>query len=115
MTFKLSQSKTFEWPVSWQIPGDMKPIECTFTGVFRRLTTEEMRAVLTDEAGIGRTDEVVARELLVDWKHVQGADDKPLAFSGPALDQLLAVVGARGAIVEAFLDAHSGGLARKNS
>lgn len=113
--FKLNQSATFEWPVKWKMPGDGKMLDCTFTGVFKRCDTEQMKAVFEAADGTRRDDDAVARDVLVDWKHVQGEDGAPLAFSGPALDTLLRVVGARPAIVTAFIDAMSGGLDRKNS
>lgn len=112
--FKIVQSPTYTWPVTFNIPVDGGRAEKqTFDGMFKRISQsriEELR--LQIERG-EITDSNLAREVLVGWKGVLDDSGEEMPFSEGARDMLLDVPLVASAVVVSFLESLSGAR-RKN-
>ena len=111
--FKIVQSATYTWPVSFDLPTDGgKTEKATFDAEFKRLTqsrVDEIRQAV--ERGEMR-DSDLAREAMVGWSGVVDGDGQ-VPYSEKARDQLLDVSMVSTAIVSALLNSLSGAK-RKN-
>jgi len=110
--FRLAQTDTFKWPVTWEIPGDGRMEKVSITAVFRRLPQSQVEAMLAGQPPITNAEAV--RRVLDGWESVSGDDGQPLPFTAVYRDQLLEVTGAAYAIAVAYFEAMSGQGARKN-
>lgn len=108
--FKLNQAATFRWPVEFNLPVEGGRFEKqTFDAEFKRQTSDQIKERQERE---GMTDLVFCREVVVGWSGISD-DGEDVPFSAAALEQVLQVPGAAGAMVQAFYAAVSG-LKRKN-
>jgi hypothetical protein len=111
--FKLSQSDTYNWPVTVEVPADGGRTEkSTFDAEFKRLTQsriEEIRKLIEREE---IRDVDLVREVMVGWSSVVDQNGE-VPFSAQALDQLLEVPMVAGSIVLALFASLSGAK-RKN-
>lgn len=113
MSFVLTQSSSYTWPVTVEFPTDGGRTEKqTFDAEFRRLSQSRLReiaqAIDTNEI----TDTDIATEVLVDWSGItDGTSEIP--FSDKALRQLLDIPMVATAIVVAFFSSVNGAK-RKN-
>lgn len=110
--FKIAQSQTYKWPVSFQTPTDGQKYETqTFDAEFKRIPQSRLQEIA--KAGDAITSEDVVREVLVGWKGILD-DSGEVPFSVSALENLLEVPLLTSAIVNAFFDSISGAAKRKN-
>jgi hypothetical protein len=87
MTFKLSLSPSYLWPISVDIPAESGAIETsTFKARFSRLTIDQFAALAEKKNG-----REILREVLIGWEDLTGADDKPLPFTAEAREILLSI------------------------
>lgn len=112
--FNLDLSSSYWWPVPFGVPAEdgLKVLEMSFEAQFRRMSTEEVDALLEDARVNKKPDSQVARSLLVGWRKVVGAGGA-VPFTPEAFDRLLAVPGAGSSIMKAFFESLSKG-AEKN-
>lgn len=111
--FKITQDRTYKWPVTVHIPADGgKFTKATFTAEFRALAQDVIDGVL-DDLRSGDRDADFARECLIGWSSVQDQDGSELPFSDEAKAKLLNIPYVRTALVNAFFESISGGK-RKN-
>jgi len=111
--FKITQTASYSWPVSVNIPTNGGLYEKqTFDGDFKRLADSRLKEIRMAVEKEEMTDADFVREVMVGWKGVtDGTNDVP--FSESALAQLLDIPGVSGAIVTAVIESLSG-LKRKN-
>src|SRR5690349_19181307 len=111
--FKQSQSQTYTWPVTFELPASGGKFEKhTFDAEFKRLPQSRLREIQT--AGSEAADDVTfAQEILVGWKGVQDESGQEVPFSVGARDAVLDVPGVATAVVLAFIQSIHGGK-RKN-
>lgn len=117
MTFVLSVSQSYKWPVTVELATDGGGREkFSFDAEFKRLPSEKVKELLNPDEDAGPvTDEEFCRENLVGWagiKDVKGAD---VPFSYEALNQLLQIHPVPGSIVQAWFDSISGGKAKQKN
>lgn len=111
--FKLTQSQSYTWPVSVNIPTDKGQFEKqTFDGEFKRMSDSRLKEIRTKVEADEMTDADFSREVMVGWRGVS-EDGTEVPFSQAALDQLLDIPGVSAAIVMAVIESLSG-LKRKN-
>jgi len=111
--FKLTQSNTYTWPVSVNIPVNGGQYDKqTFDGEFKRLSDARLKEIRSSIEAGQLTDADFVRELMVGWKGVtdDGAD---VPFSQSTLAQLLDIPGVAAAVVMAVVESLAG-LKRKN-
>lgn len=111
--FKITQDRTYKWPVTVHIPADGgKFTKATFTAEFRGMSQDAIDTTLNDMRA-GDRDADFSNECLVGWSGVQDHDGTDLPFSDEAKIKLLNIPYVRAAIVTAFFESLSGGR-RKN-
>lgn len=108
--FKISQSKTYFWPVTVEMAADGGKFEKhTFDAEFRRLSVDEI-------AALGESDDTggtACRRIMAGWKGIVDDSGEEVPFSESALADLLKYPPVRMAIMVAFR-ASLQGAARKN-
>lgn len=103
--FRLDTSPTFEAPVRWEAmaPTGCQRVVHEFTGVFARLTDDEIRALSADIETQGLGDRAVARRLLRGWREdVTDPAGNALPFTEQNLTAVLNTAGVSTAIVHAW-------------
>lgn len=111
--FKITQSQTYSWPVSVNIPTNGGQYDKqTFDGEFKRLSDARLKEIRSKVEADELTDADFAREVMVGWKGVTDGEQE-VPFSAGALDQLLDIPGVSAAVVMAVIESLSG-LKRKN-
>ncbi len=119
MPFVLSQSDSYSWPVTIDIPIDGGRFDKqTFDGEFKRLPQSKigpMVAELQKLEDLGDLDRIteITRDLLVGWAGISDDSGKEIPFSQKALDQLLEVPFLAVAVLKAYMDSIKGAK-RKN-
>jgi hypothetical protein len=126
MAFVLSQSDTYTWPVSFDVPADGgRFIKQTFDAEFKRPTQtriveiqesvmQRLRAIQNDQETDGMiTDQQIAGEVLVGWSGIEDGKAGEVPYSEKAKDQVLDMPAVSASIVEAFFDSLKGAK-RKN-
>lgn len=113
MSFVLTQSTSYTWPVTVEFPVDGGRTEkATFDAEFRRLPQSRLKEIAQSIDANEITDVDIATEVLVDWSGVtDGSSEIP--FSDKALRQLLDIPMVATAIVVAFFSSVNGAK-RKN-
>lgn len=112
--FVLSQSPSYFWPVTVEIPLDGGRFDKqTFDGEFKRVPNSRFLQIMEEIKSDETNDAKVAREVFVGWKGVQDSHGQDLPFSEGSKDQLLEVPSVASAVVKAFFDSRSGAK-RKN-
>jgi hypothetical protein len=127
MAFVLTQSDTYTWPVSFDVPTDGgRFIKQTFDAEFKRPTQtriveiqesvmQRLRAIQNDEDTAGMvTDQQIAGEVLVGWSGIEDGQGGEVPYSEKAKDQVLDMPAVSASIVEAFFESLKGGAKRKN-
>lgn len=119
MAFVLSQSASYSWPVSFDVPTDGGRHEPqTFDGQFKRLPQSRLGPIVAelqqieDLADLDQITEI-AKEILIGWDGVTGDDGKEIPYSEKALSQLLEVPLLAVSIVKSYMDSIKGAK-RKN-
>jgi hypothetical protein len=81
--FNLDASDTYWWPVKFLRPRqDGEGMEtCTFDGLFRRMTTDEIAALQQRIATESLSDTAIAGELLVGWRKVTNSAGEEVPWS----------------------------------
>lgn len=107
--FTISNKNTFTWPVSFRVPVDGGGYESAgFDAEFKRLSQTRLEEI-TEKLTLGQmTDRQVAEEVLVGWKGVQTADDKPLPYTEDSKARLLDIAGLASTLVLAYTEALRG-------
>jgi hypothetical protein len=126
VAFVLTQSSSYSWPVSFDVPVDGGRHEKqTFDAELKRLPQsriiEIQEAVQKRLGAIQRdeetdemiTDQEIAREILIGWSGVNDEDANPIPFSEKSKAQLLDVPTVTAAIVTAYFNSLQGAK-RKN-
>jgi hypothetical protein len=126
VAFVLTQSSSYSWPVSFDVPVDGGRHEKqTFDAELKRLPQsriiEIQEAVQKRLGAIQRdeetdemiTDQEIAGEILIGWSGVNDEDANPIPFSEKSKAQLLDVPTVTAAIVTAYFNSLSGAK-RKN-
>lgn len=106
--FSLDLSPTFEAPVRLELQaasgGKRQVVE--FTGIFPRMTDDDLRAFGKQVDAEGLSDRQVSARLLRGWgDDVRDAHGNALAFNEANLAAVLNVVGCGAAVVQAFRQA----------
>ncbi|MBI2313585.1 MAG: hypothetical protein HYU77_13880 [Betaproteobacteria bacterium] len=115
--FKLGLSDRYYYPVTVRIPVDgKKPHEFTFDAEFRRLSQDEIQALLQEVQSGAIDDAALARRVWIGWRpgHVVDEGGAALEYSESARERLMSVFPTQSAIIEAWSDAIRGGR-EKNS
>jgi hypothetical protein len=115
--FKIVEAPSFKWPVTVHIPKDGgKFVTATFTAEFAALPQDEIDTALEQYRG-GNLDSNFATQVLINWNpgQVQDSDGSELPYSDEAKEKLVRMSYVRNAVVEAFFDAVSGGVARRKN
>jgi hypothetical protein len=98
MTFKISRSQTYRWPIKIRLPKDGGGCTVeTFEGEFRRLKQsriDELRRQLIaqEESGLEEgeiTAEAAIGEILAGWSGIMDDDGEEVPFSPSAVAELL--------------------------
>jgi hypothetical protein len=86
MPFKLKLSPTYSTPVNIEIPVDGGRFEkSTFDAEFKRLSTDELNALLARQQEANRTDQDMIADVLVGWKGLRGEALFKVVQAVPAL------------------------------
>lgn len=115
MAFVLSQSQSYSWPVSINLPADGgKREKSSFDALFKRLPQSRINEIQQlvqqriksaergDELDNGVTDQSIAAEILVGWAGILDADGDDVPYSEAVKAQLLDVPMMAGALIEAY-------------
>lgn len=122
--FKLKENLTCWWPVKVREPDPKKTgkfVEHEFEAEFKILTRDEAQsrnaarnAILEKKADakeimadLEAFDDQAYHDTVLDWRGIVGDDDKPLEFSGKALDAVLGHNRVRHALNRAYEEAIS--------
>ena len=109
--FILEQSPTFEACVRWEsqaATGGKRAVH-EFTGVFVRLTDDELRDLASAIEGQGLDDRAIAKRLLRGWgEDVTDASGNKLPYTDANVAAVLNVVGVASAICAAWRAAQPG-------
>ena len=105
--FKLSLSKTYEWPISVSVPAETggEFVELEFTAIFHRGRVKKIlqNSRKTSDEKLSDTDTVA--QMLAGWKDVMAEDDTPLPYNRANLTKVLEVApGLSGEIATAFFE-----------
>lgn len=111
-------------PVAWKIAGKGEPIEISFTAIFKRLTQDGIKAMLTDiritweiepetlteaEKALepkGKRELVLA--VLAGWGDLNDSNGDPVPFSAAKIDKVLGIQGAEWAFIDSWVASVSG-------
>ena len=111
--FKLTQTTTYFWPVTVNLPMDGGKFDKqTFDAEFKRVPQsrlEELRKQV-EEGKLNDAD--LVREVLVGWRGVSDGETE-VQFSDTTLAQLLDVPTVAGSVIYSFMESLAG-LKRKN-
>ena len=126
MAFVLTQSSSYLWPVSFDVPVDGGRHEKqTFDAELKRLpqsriieiqeaVQKRLSAIQRDDETDGMiTDQEIAGEILIGWSGVNDADGGAIPFSETSKAQLLDVPTVTAAIVTSYFTSLQGAK-RKN-
>lgn len=112
--FVLSQSESYSWPVTLELPTDGGRYDRqTFDGEFKRLSQTRIREIGKQIEDGDVTDAEIAAEVLVGWSGITDDKGEAIPFSAKALQQLLDVPMLASAVVLAYFASLQGGK-RKN-
>ena len=119
MPFVLSQSDSYIWPVTVEIPIDGGRFDRqTFDAEFKRLPQSKVGPMvaelqrLEDLGDLNRITEIAA-DVLVGWSGMTGDDGKAIPYSQQALERLLEVPFLAVAVLKSYIDSIKGAK-RKN-
>jgi hypothetical protein len=110
MSFVLSVSATYKWPVTVEIAADGGGRhKFTFDAEFKRLPSDEVKRLLNPEDGDDApTDEDFCRDNVVGWSGVKDDEGSDVLFSQESLNKLLQIHPVPAMIVKAWIDSISG-------
>ena len=109
MGFVLTQSDTFSWPVTFDLPVDGGLHETqTFDVQFKRMPQKWIREIAKKIDADKVTDTEVAKEILSGWAGITDESGKEIPFSQKTLEQLLDIRTLSGSVVLAFFKATAG-------
>lgn len=112
---KIGQEDSFWYPVKVEIVCDGgRRNHYTFQAKFKRFKRDRFVSITERAATKELGDEELMRDVLLDWRDIEGEDGVPLPFNEGTRDQLLNMWPVLPALVEAFFDSHTPGAARKN-
>lgn len=112
--FKISQTQSYAWPVTVQIPIDGGKYEKqTFDVLFQRLPQSRIKEIGAKIEAGELTDKDLCKEVVTGWKGVHDENGEELPYSIKARDQLLDVAMMEGTIAVAFFESIAGAK-RKN-
>lgn len=102
MAFKLVISDTVRVSVKGELAGeDGQRRPFGFDLVMKRLSERDISPAAKDDE---RTVAEFLAEQAQDWEGVLGDDDRPMAFSAKAFDQLMSVAGLPHLILQAYVE-----------
>lgn len=111
--FKLSNAETFIWPVEVILPVDGGKYEKqTFDAIFKHLGQSQIKEMLEAE---GANDISFAKQILVGWKGITDDGKNEVPFSETQKEKLLDIPVVAGAVTSAFLNAKTGGEAKRKN
>lgn len=105
---------TFDWKVKLPIPTKNKRETHSFTATFKRISQDRFEELGRLQREENLTNTEIAKEIMVGWSGMQDKQGNELPFTESKLDKLLNVVGLAAFVVDAFSEAYTGGLKRKN-
>lgn len=104
MAFLLSQSDSYVWPVTVEIPIDGGRFDRqTFDAKFKRLPQNRNNAIIQAARADATTDLEVANEVLLGWKGITDDSAEEVPYSETVKSQLLDLPGVAAAVVEAYI------------
>jgi hypothetical protein len=114
MPFVLSQSESYNWPVTVEFPVDGGRFDKqTFDAEFKRLPQSKIREIWDQIQSGDLSDDDLCQEVLIGWSGINDAKGSEVPFSEKAKADLLNVPLVAAAIVTSWLDSLSKGK-RKN-
>ena len=114
MSFVLSQSESYTWPVTVEFPVDGGRFDKqTFDAEFKRLPQAKIRGIWDQIQSGEINDDDLCDLVLVGWDGIQDAKGAAVPFSEKAKVDLLDVPLVAAAVVTSWLDSLSKGK-RKN-
>ena len=123
MKFRIVDTYCFWWPVTVRIPDPDQAgaiVEQRFEARFQAVARERAKEITTAFAALETPQEReahefdLAKEFMVDWRDVEGADGKEVPFSQDSLIEALEYPWFRTGVYEAYTQAMSGEARVKN-
>lgn len=130
MAFVLDQASSYSWPVEFDLPGDGgRRVRQSFDAEFRKIDQSEVEELIAgvrrrealQEDGREVPDELeqydpisVARDLMVGWSGIRGADGDEVPFTDATVMRVLRTPTVAAMIVRAWAESIAGSK-RKNS
>lgn len=112
---KIGQQDSFWYPVTVEFVKDGgRRQNYTFQAKFKRLDRDRFVEITDQAANRELKDDELMRDVLLDWKDIDGEDDAPLPFNDETRETLMKLWPVLPAMVQAFFDSHTPGAARKN-
>ncbi len=110
--YKFAKNPIVWWPVTINEPLDGGVVrQYKLKGKFEIISTPDQDAIYA----AGGSDIDLMRRTLKSWEDMPGADDKPVAFSPEAMEEVMAMPFVRSGFVESYVAASVGrAAARKN-
>ena len=125
MAFVLDTTKRpHTGPVEWSIPGDGEPLQLTFNAHFKRLSQEQIKAMLSairvawqiepetfteaEQTLEPQSNRELVIRVFVGWDGIDDAKGKPLAFSDATRDEVLSIQGAEVAVLNTWVESITG-------
>ena len=105
---------TFDWKVKLPIPTKNKREVHTFTATFKRITQDRFEELARLQRDEGLTNTEICKEIMVGWSDMLDTEGNELTFSDAYVNKFLDVAGVAAYIADAFSEAYTGGLKRKN-
>ena len=105
---------TFDWKVKLPIPTKNKREVHTFTATFKRITQDRFEELARLQRDEGLTNTEICKEIMVGWSDMLDTEGNELPFSDAYVNKFLDVTGVAAYIADAFSEAYTGGLKRKN-
>ena len=105
---------TFDWKVKLPIPTKNKREVHTFTATFKRITQDRFEELARLQRDEGLTNTEICKEIMVGWSDMLDTEVNELPFSDDYVNKFLDVAGVAAYIADAFSEAYTGGLKRKN-
>lgn len=108
MSFNLDTdiAKSYEWPITVNIPNNGKYIDRTFKGEFALLDNDELKQIR--EGSFVEDDSELAKVVLIGWSGVKGEDGEEIPYSDETKEKLLNIPYVCHGIVVSFLESLSG-------
>ena len=106
--------ENFDWKVKLPIPNKKKRETHTFTATFKRISQDpfdELGRLQRDE-GLSNTE--ICKEIMVGWSDMLDSEGNELPFTDVYVNKFLNVAGVAAYIADAFGEAYTGGLKKKN-